>query len=513
MKKVIYGYLIISISIALYIYKDFGISWDESMQRRTGQINYDYIFNGTDELKSWIDQDYGVVFELPLYIAEKLFKWEDKENGERYVFIYRHLATHLFYIIGGVFLFLLVSQLFKSKAFGILSLFLYMLQPRIYAHSFYNTKDIPLMVGFICCFYILYKFLNKRTLINALILGLSAAVLINIRILGIIFPAMALFYIVLFDTIDGGFMTFKKEIKNYAIIVISTLIFTYLFWPVLWEDPIGKFIEIFKNMAHFRHDTYELVFGEFIKASQDKSYFFKWFFTTVPVGYLFLGCSGILTFIYSIVKSKLNFLKNHDNRFIGLILCFLIVPLAIIILRNSVLYNGWRQLFFVYPSFIIMIVYAFKVLNKTRFKKGLVVVSSVYLCFIIIQQMNLHPFQAIYFNELVSKNKNHIVKNFEFDYWGSSYKDALEKIVSTDNSDTIYVAVSEHVGYANFKILPLKDKNRLHYVENIKHPQNIKKADYFISNFYSDDLKFENKQLYFQIRRYNNPVISIFKLK
>ena len=107
MNKIIISiYLFFSLVITFSIYKDYGISWDEGIQRSTARINFNYVFRGDQELKSWIDQDYGVVFELPLYIIEKVFKWKDVENGELYVFLYRHLFTHLFYLLGGLFLYL-----------------------------------------------------------------------------------------------------------------------------------------------------------------------------------------------------------------------------------------------------------------------------------------------------------------------------------------------------------------------------------------------------------------------
>ena len=512
-KKIISIYLFFSIVITFSIYKDYGISWDEGMQRSTARINFNYVFRGDQELNSWIDQDYGVVFELPLYIIEKVFQWEDSENGELYVFLYRHLFTHIFYLLGGLVLYLLVSQLFQSKLYGVLSLFLYMLQPRIYGHSFVNTKDIPLMVGFIFCYYTLFKYYTKRTFTYAILLGLSSAVLINIRILGIVFPVIGISFLVLFDCIDNGLLQLKKEANKYAVIVLSTLIFTYAFWPVLWSNPIEKFIEIFINMSHFRHNTQELVFGEYIKAAHDQTYFFKWFFTTVPLGYLIFGIMGLLLFFYKVLKTKFNYLSVPKNRVIGLLFVFLLVPLSIIILKKSVLYNGWRQLFFIYPSFIIMMIYTFHYFKKTKIHLPLLIVFVLYLSNVFYNQIKLHPYEAVYFNELVSKEKDYLAKNFEFDYWGISYKEAYEKLLKFDKSDSINIAVPEHVGVANLKILPLKDKRRLHYVNNIEYPENLINADYFISHGYYYNEKMKDENLLFDIRRYNSPVISIYKLK
>ena len=506
-KKIIIFYIIISTITTLFIYKDYGISWDEGMQRRTAQINFDYIFNGDKELDTWIDRDYGVAFELPLYTLEKVFKWEKTGGDEQYVYINRHLVTHLFYVLGGVFLFLLVSQLFESKLYGILALFLYTFQPRIFAHSFVNTKDIPLMVLFIICFYVFFKFIKKRTVLNAIILGVVTAVLINIRILGIIFPVMAIGYIFLFDFIDKGKSSFKNSIKHVIIFLLTTGIVVYCIWPTLWKNPIVNFLQFFENMSHFRHDTLELVFGEFVRAREDKTYFFKWFFTTNPLGYLLIGCSGILLLLFTLLKNGFKNLKDEKIRFILFLVAFFVTPLTIIIFKKSVLYNGWRQLFFLYPSFIIMAIYFFDYFKKFKVHKFLLLVFFGYSISLFFHVKDLHPQEAVYFNELVPKSKDYIIKNYEFDYWGMSYKMALEELLVKDTTDTIKFATSEYVGAMNVKILNPIDRKRLVYVKEIEN------ADYFISNFYADNLKFKNKTVVFEKQIYNSLVITIFKLK
>ena len=74
-KFIISLYLIISIFITFSIYKDYGISTDEVVQRGTAKINMSYVFKGNKSLKTWMDRDYGVVFEAPLVILEEIFNW------------------------------------------------------------------------------------------------------------------------------------------------------------------------------------------------------------------------------------------------------------------------------------------------------------------------------------------------------------------------------------------------------------------------------------------------------
>ena len=94
--------------LGLVIYSDFGIPWDEPIQRITGGVSVKYIGQilapklltgkivGFPELSSWMDRDYGVAFEAPLVILEHWFSIHD----ERDVYLFRHLATFLFSYVG-----------------------------------------------------------------------------------------------------------------------------------------------------------------------------------------------------------------------------------------------------------------------------------------------------------------------------------------------------------------------------------------------------------------------------
>ncbi|GAJ22942.1 unnamed protein product, partial [marine sediment metagenome] len=61
-----------------------------------------------------------------------------------------------------------------------------------------------------------------------------------------------------------------------------------------------------------------------------------------------------------------------------------------------------------------------------------------------------HPHQNVYFNFFAGKN---IKERFELDYWGLSYKQALEYVLENDSSEIINIQVSQHPGVYNQFIL------------------------------------------------------------
>jgi hypothetical protein len=150
------------IFIGLSIYKDYGISADEATQREIAWKSIDYVINGNDELLSYTDRDYGVAFEAPLLALEILLFDLDAYHQ---IYPFRHLMIHLFFLLGVVFFYALANELFKNKWLALVAVILLVIHPRIYAHSFFNSKDIPFLVMLIITIYFGVKAVySKKTL-------------------------------------------------------------------------------------------------------------------------------------------------------------------------------------------------------------------------------------------------------------------------------------------------------------------------------------------------------------
>ena len=74
-----------------------------------------------------------------------------------------------------------------------------------------------------------------------------------------------------------------------------------------------------------------------------------------------------------------------------------------------------------------------------------------------------HPFQNVYFNNFLSHDEQYLRKNFEMDYWGTSYKQALEYVLKNNKFNKINVVVDYHQVVDNALILKKEDRERLNY--------------------------------------------------
>ena len=500
--------LLIMGSIGLAIYQDYGVSWDEVAQRSIGAATHDYIFYSNNYLFNFHDRDYGVAFELPLFMLENILNLKSFRN----VILMRHLISHFFFITSAFCVFLLVDLLYKNKLLAVIGYLIIVLHPRLYAHSFFNTKDIPFLSIFLICYYInAIAFVRKKTY-WFILLGFCTGILINLRIMGILLICCVLLMLSVDALMDRNkektdrFHTAKLALAFLA----STIITLYATWPFLWPSPIEHFIFALKNMAKFRFGSPVLFKGELIQATAlPWDYIPTWFVITTPIPYLAMGLYGIGVLLFQIFKNPFQYLSNTLIRNNLIFLICLFAPIMAVIILKSVLYDGWRQMYFIYPGFALLGIYGLHSLMNTKIKSLIIGCLLLSFCPIVYFMSNNHPFQHVYFNCLVdTSSSEYLRKQFELDYWGTSYKQSLDYILENDSSPIICITGPNHPFIYNISALPKEKAKRVKIVIGRG------RADYYITNYrcHPDDYPFESKRWH-SIMVNNSTINGIYKLK
>jgi hypothetical protein len=283
---------------------DYGVSYDENVNRRNGGVSLNHVIKKIEEvfnlsvwvndealtpyripLNSYLDKDYGVAFDLPAFVIERALQI----NSTRGQYVLRHILTYLFFLAGCWALYKTVAFRFSSKLLGLISVAMMVLSPRIFADSFYNSKDIVFMSAVAIATYAMQTFFNKKNLAAAAVFGLASAFAINIRIIGIIFP-IAVVAIVLI-----GLLSRKRPMRMPPLIfylVISSGL-TVVFWPWLWSNPLEHFALAFSNMSKFRWEGWVLYLGNYYPSTNlPGHYLITWIAISTPVVYLLLLCYG-----------------------------------------------------------------------------------------------------------------------------------------------------------------------------------------------------------------------------
>ena len=487
-------FFIVFLLVGLSIYRDYGISWDEPRQRELGELSVNYVLEGDTKLLEHGDRFYGPVFETLLVAAERM---RGEGRSLREIYFLRHLITFLFFYAGVIFFYMLCRRRFGSWKLGLLGSVFLILSPRLFAHAFYNSKDIPFMAMSIISVYTLISFLDKKTVRRALAHGAACAILTDIRIMGV----LIVFLTIVFLVPDAWKNNRKSTIGNGLLFLVSFCALTVLFWPILWRAPLGNLLASFREMSHYPTPDWLKVFynGRYLSSGNVPWHYFPvWIVITTPVLYVAFAIIGCGMAVKALVSAPGEFYRKRREDII--FLAWFLVPAIAVIGLGSTLYDGWRQMFFVYPAVLVFSVVGmrstFRIIadnaKGARYKTAIAVYTFIIVCgvagpvrFMIVH----HPLQNVYFNRLAGKNMAQVKQRFDMDYWGLSYREALEYILGKDRSESVKIYAANPPGYFNADMLEREDKARVVFVPGIED------ADYFVSNYrwHEGEYPFANK--------------------
>ena len=177
---------------------------------------------------------------------------------------------------------------------------------------------------------------------------------------------------------------------------------------------------------------------------------------------------------------------------------------------HSVIFDAWRHLYFIYPSFILAGIYGLNYLIKKRAKLVSVLIIIMSISYTGYYMFSAFPNENVYFNEFVKRDPEYLRKNFELDYWGNSYKQALEYILNVNPAKRINVLVVGLAGKENGWLLKPEERKRIHFVTD----NDTAKTEYFASFYRNHSQDYDFKQpAVFSIKVLNSTIMSVFKLK
>lgn len=484
---------------------DYGASWDEGDQRNMGVVSYNYVFNGDTTLYHYIEKDHGVGFELPLYFLERKFKQSDTHA----IYITRHLITHLFFLLGAFVFYLMCSKLFKSRTLGIIAFLALACHPRLYAQSFFNTKDIPFLVAHIFGLYACMRAFRKKDTLSYLILGACIGYATSIRMMSLIFIAIVLGFL-LIDILRA-----KREkqsilvaLSNPLVFLASVFVTLMICWPMLWANPIGNFIDAYHSMAKFRWEGDVIFDGKKISSTALPWYYLpKYLLITTPILWGITITIGVIMVFASAMRSPLSYITDPDKRVYLTNSLISTGTLVAIVVFDSIVYDGWRHVYFIYPSLLIVaMALLHKLQQKMRIKPLVIGMCIVQIASTMIYMVRNHPYQMTYFSSLVSHKEGYLRANYEMDYWCVATKQAYEYLLANDTSSQIKVYMTSTPIQNNWLLLPKKDKARIQLLDCDEG------AQYYITSYryHPKDYKYPHKL--YEIKVQGSNILTVYKM-
>ena len=423
---------------------DYGMGLDEASQRRTAAANLDYILGQADRIATlhYEDRVYGAAFELPLLLAERGLGLADAYSVGRL----RSTLTHLFFILGGYFCYRLAYQLFHNRLIALLALLFFLLHPRIYAHSYLNTKDLPFLSMFAIALYLLERAFRRDTAGAFILLGIGVGLLTNLRIMGImLFPAVIALRGLDWFQAAGGTER-RKILLTAGLFALAAGLTLYAATPYAWTNPVDYLASSLNLTVNHPNVVSVLFQGERMPSNQlPPHYGVVWFGITMPPPILLLGVMGLAAAGAGAVRRPGAVFRNGRWRFALLLLACCLLPPAAAAALGSNQFFGWRHSYFLYAPFCLLAAgelgwLAAWLSRHTAGPAGVYGLAGLGLGLLALQVVQLHPVQYNYFNFLVDRvTPEYLRTQYRLDYWQLAAKGALTDLLERHPGETLTV--------------------------------------------------------------------------
>lgn len=517
--------------LGLATWRDYGMTLDLPQSRNIGMTNMRYVvekfapsFLASPSQQSafaayplalpdFTDRDYGVAYELPVTILERVL---DLQTA-RAIFQLRHLCTFLVSWVGVLALYGIGKRRYGGDwRLGLLAASLLVFSPRLFGEMFYNDKDAVFMAASLVATYTTVRFVERPTWRWALGHALACAVAIDVRLMAVLWPVATLGLLgwraAWGDYRPLGLRQVLAATGVYAVLLPGLVI---ALWPNLWAAPGHNFKVAFNNMKHFRWDGDILYRGELVNSLHlPWHYSFTWIGVTTPLLQLGLLLVGLAVVVWQLLSRGGRLYRAGTREWQDLLFLALGAgPLVAVLVFHSVLYDGWRQLYFVYPSLLLvalrgLVATAGQLRAKPRWQRG--ALAALVLAGLLSsagQMVWMHPYESLYFNMLAGPDA---ARKYEHDYWGIAFKEGLQWIDEHDSRSVVRVTSDGLLWGAlslNYAMMPLASQGHIQLVADWD------KADYYIGNYRRHPQDYDRPFKQTDIKAGNQRIMTIFASK
>lgn len=427
----------------LFTVTHYGDSYDEHIRSEAGEEKLSYYtmllsgdFDAAQQIRAKGDR-YPGFHDLNLAILRRISPFSDFTTGNLFSAFLGFLA-----IMGAI----QIGRMTGGPQAGFWTGLLLTTTPVWYGHMFINPKDIPFAFGYIWSLVASIRWLQseKPTWNLALLTGLAFGMAMACRVGGLLmFCYLGLFlgigFIIGFRRSETPFLRFstkwlQTQIPRLAVAALVAFAILLIYWPAAQANPFAQTSKTLEEVTDFQWKG--VIFFNGIYSTPDELpfyYILVMFLIKMPLITLALFFGGAC-FI----------MKESTGNLIGeeaaakksvpqlLILFSVLFPVAYVILKDSILYNGLRHLLFIVPPACVIAGIALEKANgflQQRYPRLLPVAGyalALVILGIVVHMVRLHPYQYVSYNALAGGTKN-AAKSYELDYWGTVYKELAEE--------------------------------------------------------------------------------------
>ena len=450
--------------IAGIAFADDGANPDAELARLMGIANIEYVLGDDEFFTDGLSPElkfYGSAILAPLILIERVLNIEES----RHIFSSRNLLLHILFLAGGLSAYLLAIRLFNNKLLALFAMLLFLLHPRLYEGSFGSPFDIPFLSMFMISLSLTYRVFQKDSIWGYALLGTCAGILVNIRIMGVVFVSAILAVQAVRLLLAYGNARKERIFLIGVVFALSSGLMTYATLPYLWPDPAPRVIDWWTTMSQFPKDAQELFQVEVISSqSAPAEYIPVWFLITTHPFALLLGFFGGVAGFRRVAALKTQISQDAELWLWMLVIAISAIPFVAVALLTPTVYGGWRHMYFIWAPFSLLGVlglhWLLERMPRTRLRALTYGVAGTGLVSTLATVAVLYPFHSFYFNFFVDRTGNEpITAQYRTNSW-KGLDVAVQSLLDLRSTSQVSV-VYDRGAAASRLILPEADRNRL----------------------------------------------------
>ena len=348
--------------------------------------------------------------------------------------------TWLLFMLGVFALYALLRALDLSRIISCLGAALYALCPRFFAEGHYNNKDIALLTLVLLTLWLGARFLQRPGFARGLWFSFAGAMATNTKIVGA-FP---------WALVGAGAIVLLSVRREWSrrmgcvavVTVAGYAAFYALLTPAMWTGVGEYFAYLLQNATGFTRWTGVVIFrGERYEpavAALPHSYLPYLMWATLPLYLPPLCAVGQASALHAALRKG----ARLDARTVTLLALTLLwlVPTAFVVLRQPVMYNGWRHFYFVFAGLAPMAALGLRAIWQWAKKRGrawrlmavglLCAAMGVNIAGLIVN----HPYQYGYYQPLARADAG---TQMELDYWDVSTVNAMKQLTTCQRNNAL----------------------------------------------------------------------------
>ncbi len=438
--KYIFLFSALYLGASFATYKDYGVTYDERVEYDSGKYLLSYVTQPTDVkyVKELVEFNPSFIEnrQLPLFSTySRIYPALLNILNPKYYFEWFHLQNLVF----GLFLFLSAYLCFylvyKDGRKAIIAPVLLFFTPTITGHIPANPKDIPFATVFIAGAVFLSYFLkraqiekNSNNWAEVLILGFIFGIAQGLRTVGLTLFAAHLILNVVKIFKDKQVRSKISALLQKMFVVFIVSLFTWILTvPYIGANFFSNIFTVLSNAAGYKNWDYEVLYmGKFLlKDERPWHYLFTYSAIQLPLVILLLLGIGI----YFLLRKRIKFDVYHPVSVLSLLI---FLNTAIYLLLHPVVYNTTRHFLYLLTSIVLIAgFFLIEIFGRVTKKVRMIIIGSVsaYLLFTFIRMAHLHPYEYVYYNELIGGLRG-VEYKYELDYWGAAYKESAQLVAS-----------------------------------------------------------------------------------